>query len=176
MKDNTELDKISYIDKYINESKEIIKSNNMEAAKRKQKNIIAIFGNNIQGIKVGLTNYDVESMYNRGNINYIEDLKLLIKKLEFYKIEENEGKSLSKNIICNQNIIENNIKIDTEINNTLKECRKSCKGNRRCQVCEHCEVETEHVGNQGRDTKLYQSRSCDRRCNDIGRDTRKTHT
>lgn len=128
MKDNTELDKISYIDKYINESKEIIKSNNMEAAKRKQKNIIAIFGNNIQGIKVGLTNYDVESMYNRGNINYIEDLKLLIKKLEFYKIEENEGKSLSKNIICNQNIIENNIKIDTEINteinNTLKEIRE----------------------------------------------------
>ena len=115
MKGNTELDNISYIDKYINESKEIIKSNNMEAAKRQQKNIIALFGNNIQGIKVGLTNYDVESMYNRGNINYIEDLKLLIEKLEFYKIEKNEGKSLSPNIICNQNIIENN---------TLKEIRE----------------------------------------------------
>lgn len=124
MKGNTELDNISYIDKYINESKEIIKSNNMEAAKKQQKNIIAIFGNNIQGIKVGLTNYDVESVYNRGNINYIEDLKLLIEKLEFYKIEKNEGKSLSPNIICNQNIIENNIKIDTEINNTLKEIRE----------------------------------------------------
>lgn len=84
--------------RYIAQCDEIIAFENIEAAKEKQTEILAVFGTDIKGLKSGLTNYslvgavssfDGKTTYVGDEVDYIKDLKILRNHLqaELEKIE-----------------------------------------------------------------------------------------
>lgn len=88
------------LQRYIARCDEIIASGNIDAAKEEQREILAVFGSDLEGLKRGLTNYSAIGAFSHGgatkvvgeNVDYIKDLKLLRSRLqaELEKIESEQ--------------------------------------------------------------------------------------
>jgi len=76
------LNKIDIVDIYINRCTE---NHTMESAKKLVNDIIGVFGREINGLTSKLDHNSVRHINGGTTVNYIEDVSLLQRKLEFYK-------------------------------------------------------------------------------------------
>ena len=86
------MSKIKIVENYIDRC---AKEHNMESAKKLVNEIIGVFSSDIDGLTSNLDLYDYCHMTGDTSVNYIEDVLLLSRKLEFYKssLIENEIKN-----------------------------------------------------------------------------------
>lgn len=93
------------LQRYISQCDKIIASNDVKAAEELQKEILAVFSSDLDGLKRGLTNYSFLGAVSQGSIttyvqdevDYIKDLKLLRCRLQVEL--EKEGVTMSNNSI-----------------------------------------------------------------------------
>jgi hypothetical protein len=86
------MSKISIVENYIDNCTE---EHTMDSAKKLVNEIIGVFSNDIDGLTSNLDMYDYSHMSGSTTVNYIGDVSLLKRKLEFYKasLTETEKKS-----------------------------------------------------------------------------------
>lgn len=104
IKEQNMLSKIT-LQRYISQCDKIIASNDVKAAEELQKEILAVFSSDLDGLKRGLTNYSFLGAVSQGSIttyvqdevDYIKDLKLLRCRLQVEL--EKEGVTMSNNSI-----------------------------------------------------------------------------
>lgn len=86
------MSKISIVESYINSC---VEEHTMDSAKKLVNEIIGVFSKDIDGLKANLDMYSFSYMTNGTTTNYIEDVSLLKRKLEYYKASliETEKKS-----------------------------------------------------------------------------------
>lgn len=119
----SQIEKIKFIDGFINEIDKILENKDVDNAEKQQKNIIAVFGSEISNIKNGLSNYDMCGLYDDNyKPDFLGDLEILKSKLLNYKanIYMEGDKKTAQNIIYNENISNINTTIVITINDTIE--------------------------------------------------------
>lgn len=119
----SQIEKIKFIDGFINEIDKILENKDVDNAKKQQKNIIAVFSNEIANIENGLSNYDMCGLYDDNyKPDFLRDLEILKSKLLNYKanIYMEGDKQSTQNIIYNENISNINTNIEITITDTIE--------------------------------------------------------
>lgn len=119
----SQIEKIKFIDGFINEIDKILENKDVDNAEKQQKNIIAVFGSEISNIKNGLSNYDMCGLYDDNyKPDFLGDIEILKSKLLNYKanIYMEGDKKNAQNIIYNENISNINTTIVITINDTIE--------------------------------------------------------
>ncbi len=111
--------KNSFINSYISQLQEAINSNDIKEAERLQKEIIAVFANEIDNIDAGLDNGKSENW--NSPVDFIGNAKLLKGKLDNYRINIKKGMNINpqrhKGINITQQVtqqVKNDIRISFE--------------------------------------------------------------
>lgn len=84
-------EKIQMLEEYIGKLTEAIETSNTVSAKHLQKEVIAVYDNEIDGLRNELDNYSIVHSFGETPVDFIHDAKLLSAKLRNYKINLTSG-------------------------------------------------------------------------------------
>lgn len=112
------MDKIEFVQKYIDKCEEVVRRKNPSEAEKLQNEIDAVFGYEVEGLHTGLDSHSVQFYEGETVTDWIGDAELLQKKLINYKINLQDQKSERARELELARLHAHNITVDNHSANT----------------------------------------------------------